>query len=321
MKTLEDAEKASPSQLKGMTPPQVDELFAAVYEVSHGLYLKTLDGWDDLRSAAGDKRDPFTRAWGMMMSEVEKKAKARAATDPHSDAARAIAYLEKIQAERERLDRGVWAKLLSEFDRRGGWPRAYLAITNGKGHVHRTDNCSTCHRGAQRTRLHWMIEYSGKTQKKIIEAAGERACTVCYPDAPVSDRNRPTQMFSPDEIEADKARKERAAAKAVRDAKKAEKSITDADGGPLRVHTWTKKAHQKQVRGKLVDVPEQSFHDTLTTTHAARAWLTDQFEAWRGENGSHRDVGKVADAIALKESKTRDQVIDEAKIRAKKRGR
>lgn len=319
MKTLEDAEKVSPSQLKGMTPPEVDELFAAVYEVSHELYLKTLDGWDDLRSAAGDKRDPFTRVWGMMMSEAEKKAKAKAAADPFSAAAQAIANLEKIQAERERLDRGVWAKLTAEFDRRGGWPRAYLAITNGKGHVHRTDNCSTCHRGAQRTRLHWMTEYSGKTQKKIIEAAGERACTVCYPDAPVADRNRPTVMFSPDEIEAAKAREQREVKRTEAAARKAAKAITDADGGPLRVHTWTKKAHKKQTRNGLVDVPEQSFHDTLTTLHGARGWLTDQVDPGRYNDGTHRDIGKVADAIALKEGKTRDQVIEEAKVRAKKR--
>lgn len=303
-----------------MTPPQVDDLFAAVDEVMYKLDIKILKGWDHLHVAVGDKRDRYgSGLWDMTMLLAEKTARKLAEADPKSDAARAIVQLEEIQAEQKRIRMGVLTKLNGEFDRRGGWSRAFLAVTNGNGHVHDTENCSSCHRGAQRTRLHWMTEWSGKTKKKIVEDAGERACTLCYPDAPTSDRNRPTKMFSPDEIEAARAREERAVAKVEREKKKAEKAITDADGGPLKVYTWTQKAHQKMVRGALVDVPAREFFETLATTHAARGWLTDEFDRGHENDGPHRDVGKVADAIALKEGKTRDQVIEEAKVRAKKR--
>lgn len=97
-----------------------------------------------------------------------------------------------------------------EYERRGRWNRAYLVI-NANGHVHRSMGCSTCF---DSTRYHWVVEFSGKDEAEIVEAAGERACTVCYPSAPVEVLSRPTQMFTPDEVEKQKAREEREAKKA-----------------------------------------------------------------------------------------------------------
>lgn len=105
--------------------------------------------------------------------------------------------------------------LEAEFTRRGGWTRAYLVVNNGTGHVHTSMHCSTTY---ATTRFVWMVDYSDKTQAEIIDAAGERACTVCYPDAPVGVTG--TRMFTPDEIAAQAAREERAAKKAKAEAAK-----------------------------------------------------------------------------------------------------
>ena len=74
------------------------------------------------------------------------------------------------------------APLTAEYDRRGGWERAFL-VTNHGGHIHRTMSCPTCYPD---TEFGWLTELSGSTEAQIIDAAGMTACTVCYPTAPVA---------------------------------------------------------------------------------------------------------------------------------------
>lgn len=119
------------------------------------------------------------------------------------------ATLDSYITEMERLYPQI-AELNDEFDRRGGWTRAFLAVTNGGGgHVHRNRSCVSCY---PTTQYAWMTTFSGLDEDQIVDAAGERACTYCYPSAPVEVLNRPTQMFTPDE-EAAQARKAELAAK------------------------------------------------------------------------------------------------------------
>lgn len=92
----------------------------------------------------------------------------------------------------------------AEWERRGRWTRAYLVVTKGTGHVHRSMNCTTCY---PTTQYHWMVDWADKDEAQIVADAGERACTVCYPSAPVDAKG--TRMFSPDEVEAQKRREER----------------------------------------------------------------------------------------------------------------
>lgn len=115
----------------------------------------------------------------------------------------------------------------AEYDRRGGWTRAFLVVTNGTGHVHRSMRCSTCY---PTTEFAWLPEMSGSDESEIVEAAGERACTICYPSAPVETLSRPTRLFSKTEIEKQAARDEREAKRAA----KAAKLITAPDGTELR---------------------------------------------------------------------------------------
>lgn len=303
MKTLDDAEKVTAAELRGMTPPQVDELFSVVYDVDFQLYMRQERIRRRLLKHAENESGTSRKGFWVSASPDELKQ--------WND------ELEGTQKQRDYLAAHVESKLAVEYTRRGGWPRAYL-VTDG--HAHKTTECSTCHKGEYRTKFSWLIDYSGKSEKEIVDAAGDRACTVCYPSAPVAKGlDAPKSvMLTPEEVDRDKARQDREDKKAAAAAAKAAKAITAVDGAPLKVHTWTKKAHQEQRGNKIVDVPEQEFFETIKTLHAARGWLTDRFDTWRSDTG-HRDLKKVAEAVALKELKTVDQVIEEAKARARKR--
>lgn len=121
----------------------------------------------------------------------------------------------------------------NEYVRRGGWTRVFLAQSHD-GHAHRGQNCSTCHRGEERTRFVWLVEYSGKPEAEIVADAGERACTVCYPSAPVNVLKQKTKMFTPQEREAQQAREEREIERARKAEAAKAKGITNPDGTPLK---------------------------------------------------------------------------------------
>lgn len=76
------------------------------------------------------------------------------------------------------------------------WDRAFL-VTNKNGHVHKSMHCSTC---TPTTEFEWKTELSGKSEEEIVKLAGERACTVCYPDAPVSVTSNPTKIYGKNEL-------------------------------------------------------------------------------------------------------------------------
>jgi hypothetical protein len=113
----------------------------------------------------------------------------------------------KIDANRE--ERG---KLEAEYERRGTWSRAYVVPG---GHVHRDYDCHTLYRTTVRFLA---AEVSGFNETQVVEAAGERACTVCYPSAPVDVLKRATRIFTPDEQETADARAAKERKQAEREA-------------------------------------------------------------------------------------------------------
>jgi hypothetical protein len=229
---------------------------------------------------------------------IENKADTREGQNVVSAHNRYLAQVEVSREIREEVKR--WD---AEFQARGGWTRAFLVVTNGQGHVHRSQGCSTCY---PTTQFHWVTALSGHDEAEIVEAAGERACTVCYPSAPVETRNRPTTLFTPDEVAKQQARQEREAAKVAREAKRLEKALMP-NGEPLvlKIAGWTEK---------------------FTTLASGRKFLTDAF-SWNAHynNGDthpsfpHWAQDQVAEAVAAKEGKTVEQVKAEAKTRAAKR--
>ena len=142
----------------------------------------------------------------------------------------------------------------TEFRRRGRWTRAFLV---SGGHLHSSMECSTCF---TTTRFSWMTQFSNEDETSIVEAAGERACTVCYPSAPVDVLRRKSTLLTPDEEDAARARGEREAAKIERDRVKAEKAITNPDGTPLRApgryggEVKTLVTAERELTDKLADI-------------------------------------------------------------------
>lgn len=105
----------------------------------------------------------------------------------------------------------------------GRWTRTFIVPG---GHVHSSMNCHTCF---PTTAFYWVTDYSGVDEAEIVENAGDRACTICFPTAPV---DRPTTMYTPAEKAAKADAAARADAKIAREAKRIAKAPT-ASGDPL----------------------------------------------------------------------------------------
>lgn len=65
------------------------------------------------------------------------------------------------------------------------WER-YFYVPDG--HVHDSQGCSSLR---QTTVVLWLPSYADLSVEELINMAGERACTICFPDAPV---DKPTTM-------------------------------------------------------------------------------------------------------------------------------
>lgn len=182
------------------------------------------------------------------------------------------------------------APLEAEFAARGGWTRAFVVAD---GHVHSSMDCSTCNNGIYPTEFGWVTEFSGKTEAEVITAAGSRACTVCYPNAPV---DAPAgRIFHATEVEAQKARDERAAKKAAADAKKAANAF-----GPYRTGGHYSKK--------------------LESIYQAKGFLTDGYEwGWNHISFLPEDRDAVAALLGEKLGTTADEQLAAAAKRAANR--
>jgi hypothetical protein len=106
----------------------------------------------------------------------------------------------------------IWQSAENEYD---GWSR-FFAVPGG--HIHSSMNCSTCNRvtnqsGQTFTAFAWLPALSGLTANDAIAAHGHALCSVCFPNAPVSDTNKSVKIADP-VLEALAARKERRIAEA-----------------------------------------------------------------------------------------------------------
>lgn len=183
-----------------------------------------------------------------------------------------------------------------EWRRRGCWTRYYM-VDNTNGHVHKDTHCTTCF---FTTRYSWLVEQSGMSAEDLVKLAGEKACTVCFPWAPVDTLKQKTRLES---VEKKAARLEREAKKAAREAKAAASAITNPDGTPLR-ENGGRGSIIKTIRSAWIEITNEAWYQ----------------KAWGDEDGRHqREMEHLAKAIAHKEGKTVEQVIEEAKKKAAKR--
>lgn len=168
-----------------------------------------------------------------------------------------------------------------KYRERGGWNRAFLAVSGGgNGHVHSSMRCGTCNKGKTPTRFEWKTSYSGKDEDSIVADAGYRACTVCYPSAPVGNKNNlPTKMFSKDEMEKVKARVERER-KAKEKAAAAISKAPTRSGEPLKINGNIYKTETTAV----------SFYtEQLVDAQIDRANASVGIEPWRNPESAIRD--------------------------------
>lgn len=164
-----------------------------------------------------------------------------------------------------------------EYERRGRWNRAFL-VTNAQGHVHKSMHCSTTY---PTTQYHWVTEFSDHSEEEIVAAAGERACTVCYPSAPVGVKG--TRMFTPDEQEKQRAREEREAKKAAREAAKITFTLWHQRmiAGGHSANGWTPPEYgdvEKEVTYKTARALQNDLGALVRVHHGSYA-MTNGFES------------------------------------------
>ena len=303
--------------LTTQTPVEIDTELYRLYRLESAARNKVESVADYLHYLVKDKKSrgkfsgmPF---WEMTMDEVVVAA-TELAQQVHYNARQAQEHLDQFAAaQKVHHDvREAQVPLNAEYRRRP-WSRAFL-VQNTGGHVHSSMSCSTCF---PTTEFAWMVAFSGKPESEIVEAAGEAACTVCYPSAPVDVLKRPTRMFGPDQIAAREAREKRAAEKAVRDAKKVEKGLTP-DGSEFVV-TYTEKGApgwERNDSGQQVHVyRDRTRREFFKTEMAAVQWVV-RYATWHGWDADEAEgFQQVIEAVAAKHGKTVDQVTEEIKAK------
>jgi hypothetical protein len=207
--------------LTEMTPVEIDTALYALYVETKQAEQRASWAWDRVKTVAskylkkgwkdslyvGEVREVMTLAReaaeaGQIETMVEDESldirvrgyrlqEVLEAAQAHEVATGAVKALEAAQQPYN-----------DEWERRGRWTRAFI-VTNANGHVHRSMHCSTCF---PTTRYHWLTEMSDHDEAEIVEKAGQDACTVCYPSAPVESSTKPRQFFTPDEEAKAKAR-------------------------------------------------------------------------------------------------------------------
>jgi len=203
--------------LTAMTPAEVDTLAAPLESALAELHAR-------IAEARGNAYDAERKA--------QRTSSDRLAASYAADATR---YRDQADELAEHLPAALAAvkPYREEYLRRGTWPRIFWCAANG-GHAHRSLNCRTLH---VTTRMVWLPELSGTDETQLVEQAGEAACTVCYPSAPVDVLARPSTL-APAVADREAAASRKAAKdreRAERAAAKAAKGITAPDGSPLKV--------------------------------------------------------------------------------------
>jgi hypothetical protein len=183
-------------------------------------------------------------------------------------------HLVKYEAQVEAL-RAEASPFEAEFSRRP-WLR-YYRVTNGNGHVHREMDCRTCY---PTTEFAWEVELADCDEAAMVTEFGEKACTVCFPDAPaLPSFNGPGRRDR-------EAQEARAAEKAAKLAAKQAKLLVE----PVHIHhtSWP-----------------------VTTIAAAKQEIRDaiRYTAYYGDpDGKHAEDVKTLTAALVAKGITTDEV-------------
>lgn len=209
------------------TPRQHDEKTAALHIELAGAEARLTRSITMAHHAAKDRKrtDGRRLVWGM--TDAEALADVEAAADAHPADEAIHGSTHPVNVLRAYVSAGLAVhnlseeiRALSEIYAEAPWNR-YFLVTNSNGHVHRGMGCSTCF---PTTEYAWLVELADCDEAAMIEEFGEKACTVCFPDAPANPK-----FHAP-------GRRDREA-QTARDAEKAEKLAAK----------YAKKLHDDQV--------------------------------------------------------------------------
>ena len=288
------------------TPKQIDAQLADLYHAYQVASSHLASAVNEVHRAAKDRREDTggwtsPRVWKMTQEEAFSKAQAIADDDQahawdRKDAQEALSDFDTYQAQVDRVNLEI-AVLDEEYRRRGGWTRAFIVT---KGHVHSSMSCSTCY---PTTEFGWLPELSGDDEDEIVGKAGERACTICYPSAPVDVLKRASVLFSEEEKQAQAEREAREAAKAEKAAKAAANAPT-ASGEPLEVRIG-------------------SVRESFKTERAALNYLhrEQQYTFWYGERDEDETqaILVVLEAVADKRGVSVQELAQEIETKVRKK--
>ncbi|PPG02661.1 hypothetical protein C5E06_09415 [Pseudoclavibacter sp. RFBI5] len=210
----------------------------------------------------------------------------------------ARAIIEPLRAQMNLID--------EEHARRGRWPRAFVVP---QGHVHSSLGCSTCY---PTTRFQLLPEYSDRAETELVEDAGDRACTVCFPSAPV---DRPTKMELPEERQAREARQVQTHERDEKKLSAAAKAIAAPNGEPLKIGAWASRWPQtiKTERAAMTEAKSQLREVGTVLYIAGKVDCSPEHRTkmLAHSEGHGADFGRLVDAIAAKQGKTPDEVVAE----------
>jgi hypothetical protein len=271
-----------------LTPREIDTLLSPLYQTRSGLLSR-------IQAAQ-------TYAWRYTKNVLSTTAQA--------EVDRAKAKLAEVEAE--------IAPYHAEYDRRGGWTRAFVVPV---GHVHSSMACSSCY---STTQFFWLPQYSGGSEAVIVDDAGERACTICYPSAPVDTLARATRIFTDSERKDVEVRAIRQAVMAEKAAVRAAKAITSPDGSPLRTKTNSGRNDtylvktEREARIEAADATLDIARFTKTAEHL-RAFGPGSYHLWTLEDAEARvarsksNLDLVVAAIAAKHGWTTEEALADLK--------
>lgn len=270
-------------------PTQVDEKLAVFYGEVYKLRVEMWRNQEYLHKWAMFQKNPDAFRYERYKYTEERAAKAQAEVDDLN---------EQIETIR---DRDI-APYEAEFEARGRWNRFFLVTSSNGGHVHKSMSCSTC---TYKTRFIWLTDESGSSEEELVGKAGDGACTVCFPSAPVADPKHPRpNPFEDPEVKA--AREQRAAEKAARDAAKAAKGLTTPLGEPL-VGKWgaykTERAAEIDAVQYLVDAAwyDSEYVEEGTLDISARVLVAIAFKRGVPVEEVHAEWVKKATAKAKRD--------------------
>lgn len=215
------------------------------------------------------------------------------------------------EAEIERLSNRVndMRKVLGKLEDVYGlylWNRAFIVPG---GHVHSSRGCRTLFAD---TVLYPVPECSALTEAEIVELAADRACTVCYPSAPVDKKST---LKAPGEEEVNQRKTEREAKAAEKKAKEVRVKT-----GPVTEQVFgTVRSARQEVANQLwwalyALVYNPNNTDSATRQAAARSRVVKAREVMAAI-AAHRDGGaaNVDELEAELLLKTRQKFVREGK--------